>query len=390
MRRLLFIVVAFILYGSLYPFHFDFGRTDTSPLWILLHAWPARIDRFAWRDAGVNVLLYFPLGLTALLALSRHVPRIAAALGAVLLGIGLSASIEMLQIFDSSRTCSLLDVVCNFAGTLCGVGAALVFRRKIRAMRHRPGDRGAAGGLLLACCWAGWQLYPFVPIFSRGRLRANFAHFLSSPFSPTEAYASAAEWFAFALVMRAVTSHMKTRWLVLAMCCLPLRLLIVERGLAPAELLGAALALLVWTYPADGTRLRGAAIALGLAVVLRELSPFAFSSEAHAMSWIPFSATLDSERQGAALVLFRKAFEYGALIWLLRAAGMRYWLAGTLVGGGLFLLEAAQRYLPNRQAELTDTVIAALLTCILWISQNARRERHIPVSQSGSMRTEDR
>ena len=62
MLRLLLIVIAFIVYGSLYPFHFDFDRTDASPLLILLHAWPAKIDRFAWRDAGVNVLLYFPAG----------------------------------------------------------------------------------------------------------------------------------------------------------------------------------------------------------------------------------------------------------------------------------------------------------------------------------------
>ena len=118
MLRLLLIVVAFIVYGSLYPFQFDFGRTDASPLTILLHAWPARIDRFAWRDAGVNVLLYFPLGLTAVLVFMRRLPRAAAALATVALGTGLSASIEMLQIFDSSRTCSLLDVGCNFAGTV--------------------------------------------------------------------------------------------------------------------------------------------------------------------------------------------------------------------------------------------------------------------------------
>ena len=75
MLRLLLIVLAFIVYGSLYPFQFDFGRTDASPLMILLHAWPAQIDRFAWRDAGVNVLLYFPLGLTAALVLARRVCR---------------------------------------------------------------------------------------------------------------------------------------------------------------------------------------------------------------------------------------------------------------------------------------------------------------------------
>ena len=45
----------------------------------------------------------------------------------MMLGLALSASIEMLQIFDSTRTCSLLDVACNFVGTVGGIAVALDF-----------------------------------------------------------------------------------------------------------------------------------------------------------------------------------------------------------------------------------------------------------------------
>ena len=68
-------------------------------------------------------------------------------------------------------------------------------------------------------------------------------------------------------------------------------------------------------------------------------------------------------------MLLRKAFEYGTLVWLLRASGLRYWIAGVWVSAGLLLLEMAQRYLPNRQPEVTDACIAAILTCILWGSE---------------------
>jgi VanZ family protein len=71
----------------------------------------------------------------------------------------------------------------------------------------------------------------------------------------------------------------------------------------------------------------------------------------------------------AALVLLRKAFEYGTLVWLLRASGLRYWSAGVWVGGGLLLLEMAQRYMPNRQPEITDAVLAGILACIFWGSE---------------------
>jgi VanZ family protein len=369
-RRLLAIVIAFIVYGSLYPFQFDFGRTDVSPLMILLHAWPATINRFALRDAGVNVLIYLPLGMTSALVWMRRLPRGVSLLATVLLGTGLSASIEMLQIFDSSRTCSLLDVACNAAGTAIGAGAAWIFRPEIlRVMRWRTGDRGARGALLLAGCWAGYQLYPFIPLFSTYRLRDQIARFLATPISLVEVFAGAAEWFAFAFLARAAAGRLKAWWLMPAMLCLPLRMLIVERTVTPAEVIGAGLAMLVWSYPAEGSRVRGATAMLALAIVLRELSPFAFAGPAHAMSWIPFSATLSAERMNAALVLLRKAFEYGSLVWLLRASGLRYWSAGLWVAAGLLLLESLQRYMPNRQAEITDALLAGILALILWGSE---------------------
>jgi VanZ family protein len=223
--------------------------------------------------------------------------------------------------------------------------------------------------MMLAGCWLGYQLYPFIPLFSRGRLRATVARSLATPFSLVEVAAGAAEWFAFALVMRAVAGRLNAPWLLLAMLCLPLRLLIIDRTLAPAELAGAALAMLAWTYPADGPRVRAGAAAIAVCIVLRELSPFLFTAPVHAMAWIPFTATLDGERLNAALVLSRKAFEYGALVWLLRASGLRYWSAGVSVAAALMLLEMAQRYLPNRQPEITDAVISAILACILWGSE---------------------
>jgi VanZ family protein len=371
--RLLLIVIAFIVYGSLYPFHFDFDGTDASPLFILLHAWPARIDKFLWRDAGVNLLLYFPLGVTAFLAMARRVPRIVAALCAILLGLGLSASIEMLQVYDGSRTCSLMDVLCNFLGAIGGTAVALLFQPELtRLTGPRKSRRGAAGALLLACAWAGYQLYPFVPLFSLGRLRENLARFTGSTFSVVEVVAAAAEWFAFALLLRSLAGRFKAPWLALAMLALPFRLLIVGRHLAPAELLGAAIALLLWTFPEEEPKIAAGACLLALAIVLRELEPFRLVREAQRFSLIPFAATFAGERQNAALVLLRKAFEYGSIVWLLRAAGYRYRDAGMVTAAALLLLEILQRHLPNRQPEITDAFIAALMACVLWIARGTR------------------
>ena len=374
MARLLLVVLAFIVYGSLYPFQFHHRGFVWSPLQILLHSWPGSMDRFMWRDGCVNVLLYFPLGLTATLAGARWAPRVVAAAGAVLLGTGVSACIEMLQLYDSTRMCSLMDVACNMAGAAGGALAAVVFERQIRsAGGHRRASHGCGGGLLLASFWAGYQLYPFIPHLGRTYLRQNAARFLATPISAVEVYASAAEWFAFALILRALDGRGKALWLAFAMCCLPLRLVVMERGLGPSEVLGAVAAMLAWMYPARASRLRAGAVALCAAIVWRELSPFDFVGPAHAMAWLPFSATLDGERLNAALTLLRKVFDYGAVVWLLRGTGVSYARAGEFSAAGLFVLEMAQRYLPGRQPELTDSVIAVAMAGVLLGFENTRR-----------------
>jgi VanZ family protein len=105
---------------------------------------------------------------------------------------------------------------------------------------------------------------------------------------------------------------------------------------------------------------------LAFATVLRELSPFHFAATPHPFSWIPFAATFDSERQSATVILLRKAFEYGALVWLFRSRGISYARAAAAVAGSLAVLEAVQTYLPGRTPETTDSVVALLMALALW------------------------
>ena len=367
MYRLLLLVIALIVYGSLYPWHFDFNRSSANPLWVLLHAWPQGIDRFVLRDAAINLLLYFPLGMAAFLAAARRHGRLVAFDAALLIALGLSASLEMLQIYDPGRTCSLFDVLCNVSGAAAGAATALVFRNEMESLaRRKPGRHGPAA-LLLAACWASYQLYPFFPLLSRTKLRASLDLLAgTASFSAVEIWASAAEWLAAALVLEALFGRLRPRWLLAAMACLPLRLFIVERSLTLNEALGAALALLLWSLLPKRKRLAAGVLLLASAIVLRELSPFRLAETPHHFSWIPFAATFESERQSATVILLRKAFEYGALVWLFRAQGISYARAAVTVAGSLAVMEAFQRYLPGRTPEITDSVVALLMAVALW------------------------
>ena len=72
-----------------------------------------------WADIGINVLLYVPF---ALLYLQRSVSVTrSTVLQVMLLGLCLSCSIELYQLYSHNRRAALSDIVCNVAGTWTGV-----------------------------------------------------------------------------------------------------------------------------------------------------------------------------------------------------------------------------------------------------------------------------
>ena len=377
--RLLILTVALIVYGSLYPWHFQFAGAPANPLPVLLHSWPTVWDRFALRDAVVNLALYLPFGAAAMWALPRRVPRAVWAAGALLGAMALSTGMELTQVYVPGRVCSLFDVLCDTAGAAAGIALALVYH----PARAGGPKRAAipAASLPILALFAGYQLYPFFPILSQARLLHGVEGLLGAVgFSLHEVWCCGAEWFAALVVLKVVfdaaAGGAAGRWLpAAAALCLPLRMAIPGRTLALDEVLGAALGCLAWTLARRSVRLRAAVWLLGAAIVLRELAPFHFKAAPSAFQWIPFRPSLDSERLSALVILARKAFDYGAMVWLLRVNGVSWARAGAAVAGALAVLEAVQRWLPGRTPETTDAVLALLLTFFLWSLDNFQRRR---------------
>lgn len=389
MKRLLLLTVALILYGSLYPWQFDWWRSSESPVDVLLRSWPAQVDRFLLRDVALNLLLYVPLGMTALLAARRH-SRAAALIGAVALGAGLSFAVELTQVYVPGRVCSLLDLACNFLGTIAGAFTALLFQPRIETLiARRPHKLPMAAALLLAG-WGIYQLYPFFPALNQTKLWNSLAVLERGlPLSVTPVWAAAAEWFAAAVALETVFGRL--RWWALAgvMSVLAMRMLTAGRTLALYEPAGAALALALWIAIPQGRKLPVALWSMALALVLRELSPFHLSAAARPFTWIPFQPTLDLEPLSGVVILSRKAFDYGALVWLARKSGARYWQAGLATAAALFAFERVQVYLPGRTPEITDPVLAIVMTAALWMADagwphSARRATAAPPGHPSS------
>jgi len=164
-------VVVLIGYGSLYPFNFVFDPSHPT----LGDAW----RQLSWARAGRadhvrNVLLYVPLGFCLMLWLRYRVGFIWAALLATILGLLLSLSIEMAQVYLTIRVPSLMDVTLNATGTLLGAILGVVWRNLSALVylppstRTRAGDRSA---LVLLITWVVWRLANFELAISLTRLK---------------------------------------------------------------------------------------------------------------------------------------------------------------------------------------------------------------------------
>lgn len=373
-RGILAIVVALILYGSLYPWQFHVRHYGSNPLWILLHRWPGTFDRYVIWDAIVNITLYVPLGIFAFLAVSSRASRTVRVLVPVAMGLALSASIEMLQLFDDSRDCSMADVITNVTGAAVGMAVGALYRVKLQrflaalpaATRLRP-----SGALLLLSCWLGYQLFPLFPVWGR----TNVMHRLAAlgPLSAVSLVATLvvfAEWLTVACLVESIRKKRTIGLLALLLLLVPARLILASRTFAWPDIVGAAAAYAVWLcLPRLWVR-RAVPVLLTGALILGELSPFHFAGHTN-FSWVPFRGFILTDWQLGFVMLFRKSFWYGSVLWLWRASGRSLAWTTALAAASLFVLERMQMYLPGRTPDITDAVLAVLMGLLLWLLRNA-------------------
>jgi VanZ family protein len=273
---------------------------------------------------------------------------------------------ELLQVYVPGRVPSLLDVLTNTLGTAAGVGFAFYFEAGIGRLAEVRAGQFRAGATLLALLWAVSELYPLFPDISRSQLSQEFAMLVRFPrFSVVEVWANGAEWFAVGCALDAIFTRMRTLGLAAAMLCVPAQMIISDRSLTLPEIAGALLALALWRFLHRESRARWAVWMLGSAILLRQLQPFYFLAVPQPFSWIPFAGTFESNRASAVVIITRKAFDYGALVWALRYAGVPYARAGLAVAAMLGVTEAIQTYLPGRTPEITDPLLALMMLLVL-------------------------
>lgn len=186
----------FIVYASLSPFTgwreqgLDFAEVLEAPLFFSFSAF----------DTAANLLAYIPFGLLACLALRAWLGPVASLILGTLLGIGLSAGMEYLQMYLPMRSSSSLDLLANGVGALVGALLAISIASwtwlimRLANWRSTVFHHGKAMdfGLALLALWIFGQINPSLPMLGH----VFISEAVYQPFANTPAF----DWMASSAV----------------------------------------------------------------------------------------------------------------------------------------------------------------------------------------------
>jgi VanZ family protein len=364
------IIVAVILYGSLYPFTFDQPEGGVGPLKHLLQSWAEKPGR---GDFIANIFFYLPLGFFLSLAIAgsgRTLPRI---LLVTLAGGLLSTTMELTQYYIAERVSAADDVYANLIGTGLGAIVGNFAGGHFLWLQIRQIAANRVPALLLAL-WLAYRLYPYVPAIDLHKYWDALKPVVFHP-RPTgyDLFRYTAIWLTVGSLIESVGGR-RRGWLLFPLfiaAVLSAKVVIIGKALSAAEIGGAGTAFAIWLLLAIsvGARIRVAATALLFSayIVAERLEPFQFSTYRRAFGWIPFYSFLYGSTEVNIMSFLEKAFLYGALIWLLDQSGLRTGMSTILVAIMLFAASWAETYLPDRSAEITDALMALLIGVIIAV-----------------------
>lgn len=374
-------VVVLICYGSLYPFNFIFDGTHPTLGDALRQLTWARAGR---ADRVRNVLLYVPLGFCLMLWLRYRVGFIWAALLAAVLGLLLSLSIELAQVYLTIRVPSLMDVTLNAFGTLMGAVSGVVWRRLSSLVylppntRSRPGDRSA---LVLLLTWVIWRLADFELVINLTRLKQALRPLLEWDVSATLTLRFLVMWLVVAQAVLSYANRQRSTEVLLAIIAAVMvgRLLFVASPFIPSELLALALLLptLVLLHKFRSAP-QSALVLLAFAAlfIYERLTPFNFGGLEHNFDFWPFLTWMRDGMPIDADALLRKLFIFGGMIWLLKDAGLPLRTSTMGVVAAVLAIEVVHLWQPGHSSSLTDPSLALLIGVLMQFASDERKSKH--------------
>ncbi len=371
-------VTAGIVLGQLYPFTFHIPAHGIGPVRTLLQSWAHMPGR---GDFTVNILLYIPFGMFAVLSL-RHRANFGRWLPVVIIGGGaFSMALELAQYFVGGRVTAATDVYANVLGTTAGAVAMTIFRINSRFLLIDQLLANLVPTLVVAS-WAAYRLYPYIPTIDLHKYWNALKPVILFPsLTSYDLYRHTVIWLTLFALIEGIVGKRRSKVFspLFAAGIFCAKVVIVDAALSVAELAGAGVALCVWPVLAFGRTWRNALLAFlfGVYVITHRLEPFRFLPFGHDFGWMPFASFMTGSLNVNTMSFLEKFFLYGGWLFLLTEARLSLRFSTLFVVAILFATSWLETYLPGRSAEITDAVMGLLIAVVFALLRNERRQTSV-------------
>lgn len=362
MVQIFVVIIILISYGSLYPFDFQWTTLDSERTTAFLASWNLISSR---GDIVSNLVLFVPYGLVGMFAIKPSKSAGSRMCLVILSGTVLGFSLQVGQLYLPGRAPEIQDGLWNLLGIV--VGAVIALPKQVKFFIKRVEQNLVLSFPLLLCgAWIAYLLIPFVPTIDFQAVKTSIKPLLfQREWNYVEIFHYTIGWLVYARLWGPATQGRFSDWYLWALIpAVPIvQLFIYDNVVTFAEVVGGICALLIWTVmsrPMIG-RATTLSILLGISLFVDALWPFDFQGISTKFQWLPFSGFLEGSMLTNAAVLCKKAFFYGALLYMLHAARISLRTATIFSAIFIFMLELAQTKIGHHTPEITDSLLVLMI-----------------------------
>lgn len=366
MRLIWYIVILFIIYGSLYPFDFELGRDLPADFSQWLFSWHHRTIR---SDLIANILLFIPYGFFGALTIKeehRRWPLLWIAMTFVG-GFLFALLLQLLQFYLPSRIPEAADALTNSIGILIGFAIA-GFTNSQRVQRLIP--RGLrfqlTPALLVLVLWLAWQFFPYIPVFESKQFGDGLIHITQSGWSLQLWLERVLFWMVFYYVLERVVAKKYNISVIIGitMFVLIIKLAMLRSQIGWSEISAVPLAILLHAYLGHGFRVALVVVGTATLFIWQNLLPWQWQSLMNNFEWMPFDNFLTGSTWNNLSALLRESLLLACFGYFLGKWLSSYKTAGALLTLFVVVVTALQFFIVGKQPDSTSIVMALVLAIL--------------------------
>lgn len=378
------VLLLLIIYGSLYPFEWEFENTKR----FILYAPIGLID------AIENILLFAPIGAYWGWSTSNRRTNTRDFFVLLFVAFSIATVLQWLQIY-LPRVPQLSDIFFNVIGYLAGW---LFVRLSMRWFRWKAAEllhsdmRLNQFGLIMLVIWGFAELFPFIPTLDVSTVAGKLKSFLGQPvWQPRRMFLHFGMTVIGLNILRTLLHDSFQRskkstavYLATVAAVMAGKFFVIDQILAPSVVVGMiAGTVFILVIERSKANLRSLLLitVAALTYFVYSLLPFDWNWTPKPMNWLPFSSSLNNSISS---VVRNVAFEcmcFGALLWNSLALGGA--LKGTTIVAMVvvFACEYVQKFMPMRTPETTSVILVFLVS---WLLSNTEKRSLTELNPSRS------